>query len=63
MIDSYFSHAMKNCALSKAPLSYILFFLFDFEHLKILMRDFFAKMVKLTNSLIKPRTHKLWHSL
>jgi hypothetical protein len=29
MIDSCFSHAMKNCALSKAPLRYI-FFLSDF---------------------------------
>jgi hypothetical protein len=27
------------------------------------MRDiFFAKMVKLTNSLVESRTHKFWHS-
>jgi hypothetical protein len=26
------------------------------------MREiFFAKMVKLTNLLVEPRTHKLWH--
>jgi hypothetical protein len=29
MLDSYSSHAIKNCALSKAPLRYI-YFLFDF---------------------------------
>jgi len=29
------------------------------------MRDFIflAKIVKLTNSLVEPRTHKFWHSL
>jgi hypothetical protein len=39
MIDSYFSHAMK-CALSKAPLRYIIF-LSDFLLLEILMREMF----------------------
>jgi hypothetical protein len=30
-----------------------------------MMRDFIflAKIVKLTNSLVEPRTHKFWHSL
>jgi hypothetical protein len=63
-IDGCFSHAMKNCALSKAPLRYN-FFLSNFYLLEILMREiffFFAMMVKLTNSLVEPRTHKFWHS-
>jgi hypothetical protein len=61
MLNSYFSHAMKNCALFKAPLRYIFLTLL----LKILIREifFFAKMIKLTISLVEPRTHKLWHSL
>jgi hypothetical protein len=57
ILDSCFFHAIKNCALSKALLRYF-FFLSDFLLLKILMRDFFAKMVKLTNSLVEPRTNK-----
>jgi hypothetical protein len=56
MLDSCFSHAMKNYALSQAPLRYI-FSLSDFWFLKILIREIFcAKMVKLTNSLVEPRT-------
>jgi len=26
------------------------------------MREIFLKMVKLTNLLVEPRTHKLWYS-
>jgi len=53
---------MKNCALSKAPLRYF-FFLSDLlASANSNERDFFAKMVKLTNLLVEPRTHKFWHS-
>jgi hypothetical protein len=38
IIDSSFSHAMKYCALSKAPLRYIIF-LSDFLLLEIQMRE------------------------
>jgi hypothetical protein len=51
MIDSCFFHAMKYCALSKAPLRYIIF-LSDFLLLEILMRDVFDKMKDMS---------KIWH--
>jgi hypothetical protein len=56
MINSCFSHAMKNCALSKTSFN-VHFLLFGFWLLKILIIEIFcAKIVKLTNSLVEPRT-------
>jgi hypothetical protein len=54
MIDSCFSHAMKNCALSKAPVRYI-FPLWLLASGYSNERDVFDKMVKLTNMLVEPR--------
>jgi len=65
MLDSCFSDAMKNCALPKAPLRYIFFTVWFFasENSDERVFLFFAKIIKLTNSLVEPRTYKLWHSL
>jgi hypothetical protein len=55
MLDSYFSHAMVLCTIQGSPKVH--FFLSNFLFLKILMREtFFNMMVKLTNSLVEPRT-------
>jgi len=49
LIDSYFSHAMKICTFQGSPKVHFFFLL------KSLLRDFFcARIVKLTNSLVKP---------
>jgi hypothetical protein len=61
MLDSCFFYAMKNCALFKAALRYIFLTLWFLASENSDERDFF-KMVKLTNSLVEPRTHKFWHS-
>jgi hypothetical protein len=57
MLDSYFSHAMILCTIQGFPKVHF-FSLSYFLLLEILMREifFFAKMVKLTNSLVEPRT-------
>jgi hypothetical protein len=55
MLDNYFFHAMILCTIQDSPKVHF-FFLSDFLLLEILMRAFFAKMVKLTNSLVEPRT-------
>jgi len=53
MLDSCFSHVMILCTIQGSPKVHI--FLSDFLHLEILIREiFFAKMVKLTNSLVEP---------
>jgi hypothetical protein len=55
LLDSYFSHALILCTIQGFSKVHF-FFLSDFLRLKILMRDFFCKMVKLTNSLVEPKT-------
>jgi hypothetical protein len=42
MLDSCFSHAMKNCALCKVPLTYIFFILWFLASENSDERDFFG---------------------
>jgi len=54
LIDSCFSHVMKMCTIQGSPKVH--FFFSNFLLLKILLEIFFlyARIVKLTNSLVKP---------
>jgi len=53
MLDSYFPHVMKMCTIQGLPKVH--FFFSNFLLLKILMREIFFKMVKLTNMPFEPR--------
>jgi hypothetical protein len=63
MLDGCFSYVIVICALSKAPIRCIFFFSLTFSFWKFLWKIIcFAKMVKLTNLLVEPRTYEFWHS-
>jgi len=56
MQDSYFSHAMNLCTIQGSP-KVLFFFSLTFTSGNSDERDFFFNMmVKLTNSLVEPRT-------
>jgi hypothetical protein len=54
IISLTYANVMKMCTFQGSPKVHF-FFLSDFLLLKILMREFFCKMVKLTNMLVDPR--------
>jgi len=60
LLDSCFPHAMNMCTIQGSLKVH--FFLWFFATKKSFERFLCARMVKLTNLLVEPKTHKFWHS-